>query len=141
MQDKELVSAFFLIAAVVMFHTAWSTKRGGEKWWFMLKRNPTVPKDTAYGSIPIGVGCLIVVVGILIDNRSLFSLGFFGGIAVAFVFMVWKPDWLKPTWLLWLEDHYDPKLVERMLQKGDIPPSTQKDLETWVEKMTWEDEA
>jgi hypothetical protein len=106
-----------------------------------LPINPAIPASWFYGGWPIGIGSLLVGIGFVTDNRTLAMIGLFGVAPFAFVFMFWKPNWLKPDWLLWLEDHYDQSMLDFMFQQAKQDKSwsqkvdTQTRLEAWAKEM------
>ena len=106
--------------------------------------NPLVSLvDVIYGSLPLGIGAVLVGVGGLVDNNPIIFTGFGGGVIVGYVFIAWKPRWMKPDWLLWLEEHYDRSTIRFMFAQvrrdrshfKRVRSCTQEELYTWAEEM------
>ena len=57
------------------------------------------------------------------------------------VFMLIKPRWLAPRWLVWLRDNYDWEMIEFMADQThqdrnwNQRASTQERLEAWAKEM------
>lgn len=136
----------FLIAGIGFLFGAIHAKRGGSKFMFMLETNPVAPVDGVYAAIPFGIGAILVSIGAVIADvyitRWLFGIGLGGGIFFGFILMAWKPRWLKPDWLLWLEDRYGASMLEFMFDQARKEGrswgrrvATQEGLERWAEEM------
>ena len=99
--------AVFLVGGIVGIDVAITFKRGKRRAGFLpVPSNLQIPRYWHYGSLPIGIECLVVVIGFLTDSRPLALFGLFGGTLIALVFMGMKPRWLEPQWMSWLRDHY-----------------------------------
>jgi hypothetical protein len=136
------VILLFLLAAILCPIVAIQLKQGKMKTAFIpLPINPEIPVDWPYGLWPVGVGSFLAGTGIFVESRTLILIGLFGAILFAFVFMFWKPRWLKPDWLLWLEDHYDQSTIDFMFDQARQDKSwsrrisTQEGLEAWAREM------
>ena len=113
MSDNMLTLVFFFSAAILCPITALQLKCGKMKTAFLpLPINPEIPIDWVYGLWPVGLGGLLTGFGIIIESRALILVGLFGMLPIVFVFMFWKPRWLKPDWLLWLEESYDQSTID-----------------------------
>lgn len=56
--------------------------------------------------------------------------------------MAWKPRWLKPAWLLWLEEKYNERMLNFMFDQArkegrtwSKRVATQEGLEGWAEEI------
>ncbi len=112
---------------------------------YLFKGIPLMaPAGMIYTGFPAGIGALIYAIALLIPNIEL------GGMIVAansflmmlsaLVLMIWKPRWLKPQWLRWLEDSY-PYLLDTLLEEArkegktwEAKVHTQEGLEKWAEQ-------
>jgi hypothetical protein len=138
-------SIAFFIAGFGFLASAIFAKRGRIKHMFILKINPARPVDGIYATIPLGISCILLSIAWFTygtpSSVYLARFAIIGGIVFSFVFMAWKPRWLKPDWLLWLEEHYDMPtrafMFEQARHEGTWSQriSTQKGLETWAEEM------
>jgi hypothetical protein len=85
-----------------------------------------------------------VGIGGLVDNNLIIFTGLGGGVIVGFVFIAWKPQWMKPDWLLWLEEHYDQSTIRFMFAQvrrdrshfKKVRSCTQEELYAWAEEMS-----
>jgi len=125
MNDNLFVVTFLVGVGAYMLLTAYMARAGRMRKWFVIRPNPTVPKDIVYGTIPLGAGFILAGLGFAVENYDVTLLGLFGGAILGYILMFWKPRWLKPDWLLQLEDIYGSKLVEQMLQRGELPSDSQ----------------
>ena len=83
----------------------------------------------------VGPGVPDVRIGRVIGIATSFSM-----MLSALVLMIWKPRWLKPQWLLWLEDNY-PYLIDTLLEEArkegkawEAKVRTQENLEEWAKQ-------
>jgi hypothetical protein len=143
MKDETLVLLFFFSAAILGPIGAIQFKRGRTKASFLsLPINTEIPSHWFYMGWPIGVGSLLTGIGFAIDSRTLAMVGLFGAFPFGLLFAIWKPRWLKPNWLVWLEDKYDANTVEFLLEQArndkswEQRVSTQEGLEAWAEEKT-----
>ena len=145
MKDSFMIVLFFVIG-ISFLVSAISAKRGRLKGMFMLTINPITPVSIIYAAIPLGIGAISIAVGGMIDNvqftRLFIGIGLGGGIIIGYVFMFWKPSWLKPNWLLWLEESYDQQTIDFMFDQARKEGrawgqrvATQAGLEAWAKEM------
>jgi hypothetical protein len=142
------VVIFFFAAGFVILVSGLAAKRGHPRTrgLFMFETNPLVSVDAVYGSLPIGLGSILVGIAFVLNSKALALLGLGGGTILGFVFIIWKPRWMKPDWLLWLEEHYDRSTIEFMFDQvrhdrtWSKRVSTQEELEAWAEEMAHEHE-
>jgi hypothetical protein len=150
---------FFVILGMVSLYHAWQVKNGHRKRSFLLERNLYAPKDAHYGDFPLGLGLLLAALGLAMGSqegniaevrfwRTMFFVGFFGGVGLSVLFAIFKPKFVKPKWLLWLEAHYDRATVAYMFDQARRNPkswewkiSTQEGLEKWAAEMAQQYEA
>lgn len=142
MSDNTLTLIFFFSAAILCPIMAIQLKHGKMKTAFLpLPINPEIPVNWPYGLWPVGLGALLTGTGFIIANRLLMMIGLFGVTPFALVFLFWKPRWLKPDWLLWLEDTYDQHMLDFMFQQARLDKTwsqkvaTQEGLEVWAKEM------
>jgi hypothetical protein len=144
-----LMVVLFLIIGVGLLIGALSAKRGNSKFMFLLEPNPVVAVDIVYGLIPLGIGCILVAISGMIDDiqitRWLIGIGLGGGVVIGLILIAWKPHWLKPDWLHWLEEHYDEPTREFMFAQArkagkawNKRVATQEDLEAWAEEIAYQ---
>ena len=143
MNGDTLVLLFFFLATVFGPIGAIQFKRGKRKAAFLpLPINIEIPTHWFYMGWPVGIGSLLTGIGFAIDNRTLGMIGLFGVMPFALVFAIWKPRWLKPDWLIWLEDKYGTNIVEYLLEQArndktwEQRVSTQEGLEAWAKEKT-----
>ena len=143
MSENIGVTIFFLVAAIVGPISALDFKSGKMKSSFLpLPVNTQIPVHHAYTGWPLGFFGLVSALGWVIESRPVLLIGIFGGLLLAIVFMAWKPDWLKPDWLLWLEAHYDAATLHFMYYQARHDEAawveraeTQAGLEAWAKEM------
>jgi hypothetical protein len=119
--------------------------RGHFKGLYLIRGIPlAAPASVVYTFFPGGIGFLILAIALLIPNdqivRIIVVLTSALGMLCALVLMLWQPRWLKPWWLLWLEDKY-PLLLETLLEEArqagrawETEIRTEEDLENWAEQ-------
>jgi hypothetical protein len=117
--------------------------RGHIKGLYLIKGIPlAAPASVVYTGFPAGIGFLILAIALLIPNIEIGRAIVVATCALmmlsALVLMLWKPRWLKPWWLRWLEDNY-PSLINTLLEEArqagrawETGIKTQEDLEEWA---------
>jgi hypothetical protein len=117
-------------------------RAGKRKRWWLMWDTPITPIAAAHIMIPVGVSLLLWSLAILfpsLDERvRLFDFGILLFI-VTVILAFWRPRWLVPKWLLWLEDNhgeiYD-QLREEAQKLGarewEKRVRTQAGLEVWA---------
>jgi hypothetical protein len=155
MDKVMLIALICLVSGLVLLYQAWRLRRGYDKWEFLRQINPIIAKDGQYGKLPLGIGLLIAALGACIAHiegselgtglgRVLFLVGFLGGGILYLIFTAWKPSWLKPKWILWLETNYEQQTIEFMFDQarrdGQWRKRTETDegLKAWAEEMARE---
>ena len=124
---------------------------GIHKSWFCTTRIPTMlMPDLIFGSIPIGLGLLIMGLVMLAGyyEWSGESSAMLVMLCVVFplaglgvVFYIWQPRWLLPDWYHWLKANYGdlvPQLRADARRLGCAwlnLARTQEGLERWAEKV------
>jgi hypothetical protein len=142
-------SIIILSVGVVLFAFGIAAKRGQARTrvLFMGVTNPLVaPVDSVYALFPFGFGSVMMGIGFALSSPILAGIGLAGGVVAGFVMMIWKPRWLKPDWLLWLEQHYDRSTIEYMFtqvrrnksQFQKVRTCTREQFEVWAQEMAEE---
>jgi hypothetical protein len=139
-EESTCIATFLFVGAFVGIFDAIQFKRGKMRDYFLpLPMNLVIPANGHYGGWPGGIASLLMGIGYVTDNRVIAIIGV-AIFPLALVLMVWKPRWLKPDWLLWLEAHYDEDVIDFMFKqarnekKWGKRVSTQEGLETWAEE-------
>ncbi len=127
------------VSALVFGILIWT---GKIKSWWLLEFNPLVPEAAAYLGIPFSITLFILTLVLFVPGLEGRRQGLCYAsisLAIAFILAVWRPRWLTPKWLLWLETHHDdilPLLKKDAQQIGGRAWSarvrTQAGLEAWV---------
>lgn len=122
MNDYLLVAVLCLLVGFFLIGLGLLGRAGGIKHMYMLTFNPERPVDIIYAAIPLGIGSILVSIAIFTRgapiSRILVIIAFTGGIIISFVLMAWKPRWLKPDWLQWLELNFDERTREFMVKQA-----------------------
>jgi vacuolar-type H+-ATPase subunit I/STV1 len=116
--------------------------RGYFKTLYLIKGiSGLYPSGYIYAFIPAGTLSLLFTLAFMLPNRELgghiVAFGSLGIMVISIVLMTWKPTWLKPWWLKWLEDHYG-HVIEGMLEEArntkdfEQQTRTEVDLEAWA---------
>lgn len=119
-----------------------SIRIGKIKNWWLTQFNPVVPEAGAYISIPIGIILIIWGLAALSNDVDLWGtvLDYTGILfIVAIIIIIWRPRWLLPRWLRWLEDNHN-DILPLLKREAQIIGSrewgkrieTQEGLEEWV---------
>ncbi len=120
-----------------------SVRLGRFKSWWLLKFNPIVPEIGAYLGIPASITFFVwASIAFFSDvdtRRQIFVYCGGPSLIVTFLLSIWRPRWLAPKWLLWLEDYHNdvlPLLKKEAQHMGgrewEDRVYTQADLEQWV---------
>jgi len=143
MSENTCVTIFFFFMAIAGPAWALEFKSGKSKSTYLpLPVNTQTPVYWYYTGWPAGFFGLVSGVGWVIESRPVAMIGVFGGLLLAIVFLTWKPDWLKPDWLLWLEANYDAATLRFMYYQARNDEAawveraeTQAGLEAWAKEM------
>jgi hypothetical protein len=142
-----LIAATLIAFGVMSLRHAIRAKRGEDKGTFIRPATPIYPKDGVYAAIPMGVGFLVMASGWIISffhfdlGRQIGMWSMFIAIPLALILMAWRPNWLKPDWLLWLEENYDQSTIDFMFEQArqekrwSQKVDTQTGLEAWAREM------
>ncbi len=120
---------------------------GRSKSFFLFPGMPVLmPRVFQYMLIPLGVTLIVVEIAASdlfasVETRSnIFCFGAMPLLGVSFVLALWNPRWLRPRWLVYLEDTYG-SVMWRLLDEArkNIPAwtrrvRTQQGLEEWAEE-------
>jgi hypothetical protein len=115
---------------------------GKFKSWWLAQFNPVVPEAGAYIGIPLSITlfiwCLAPFFPDIDDRRRIFDYGGISFIATVII-VLWRPRWLLPGWLRWLEDNHQDILPLLKEDAQKMPGrewskrvSTREGLESWV---------
>jgi hypothetical protein len=133
-----------VLAGVFSLGLSVMTLRGRFKGFYLFKGLPlVVPGGIVYTGFPAGVGALMLAVVLVVSSRQIGrTVVYIGSCLVmlsALVLMIWRPRWLKPKWLRWLEDNYPDYLLHNLLEEArrggrawEAQVRTQEDLEKWA---------
>lgn len=117
-------------------------RAGKKKGWWLMWDTPITPIAAAHVMIPGGITFLLLSLAVLLpeleDRRRLFNFVMLF-LILTIILAFWRPRWLVPRWLLWLEDNhgeiYD-QLREEAQKLGarewEKRVSTQEGLEAWA---------
>jgi hypothetical protein len=116
------------------------------KYWFVAKYLPGVlPAVVPYAMIPQGLGFIVIALGAFFptpeETWNLFFAGaviIFAGYAIA----TFRPGFLKPKWLRWLESRYTHLTINLLVEEArklgwwewQKRVWSQEGLEQWVEE-------
>jgi hypothetical protein len=117
-------------------------RAGKKKGWWLMWDTPITPIAAAHIMIPGGIALLFWSLAALfpdLDERvRLFECGMLL-FMIAVILAIWRPRWLVPKWLLWLEDNHGEiyaQLREEAQKLGarewEKRVSTQEGLEEWA---------
>ncbi len=126
------------------------TLNGSYKVWYL---GPKIfpPQAIVYGTIPVGIAFLeISVLSIFAPLLGPDIAGWMVGLLVlpvlliAIVLAIWRPKWIKPKWVNWLETNYSNK-IDILLEDARKDPeawkkqvATQEGLEAWAREVAGE---
>ena len=133
----------FAIFGLVIIVLGVGARLGYFKTLYLIKGIPGLyPSGYIYAFLPIGIGAFLFMIALLLPDRELGSdltgLGSFVIIILSIILMTWKPSWLRPKWLKWLEFNYA-HVLELMLDEArntwnwNTEPKTQAELEQWAD--------
>ena len=100
------------------------------------------PRDIFLIAIPIGLQILVIGFMIILPNSKILTV--VGGVSFlsAIILGIWRPDWLKPSWLRWLENNYAHVRDEMFREanqmgakKWEDATCTQEGLEHWADSV------
>ncbi len=135
------------LTGIIFVYLGIITLNGSYKKWYL---GPRIfpPQALVYASIPFGVAaielCLIVI---FTSSLNPDTTGWIITIIVApttifgFILAAWRPKWIKPHWVQWLEENYDDKIYILIADARSNPiawetrVSTQIGLEEWAEEV------
>lgn len=107
----ETPGLLYVFLSIGLFMLIWGilVQTGLIRAWWLLESNPIAPEAANYLGIPASVAFFIVALSAYFpnveDRRQIFGYGLVALVA-AFIVAVWRPRWLTPKWLLWLEEHH-----------------------------------
>jgi len=111
---------------------------GGNKRLYVIDL-PTVAIPEAYRNAFIPLGLSFALLGLSLYEPLLPSVELrrrfaayivLPAFVISIVLGIWRPRWLKPRWLVYLEDTYDPVAVY-----GVLFPIANKNIVEWEQKM------
>ena len=135
------------IGGIIALRTGIGGLKGSHKWMYLFKPIPgSGPQGLIYGTIPAGI-CAILVSGFLLwpnphSISTLAAVTVIGFTITAITFIIWQPRWLKPWWLIYLEDNYD-FVLDILLEEARTTwraddkntPNTEAELEAWAKQV------
>ncbi len=136
------MEGIILIMGIALVYQALRIKLGYRKHEFLRQRGLPFPRNGHYGYLPIGIGLILAVLSTLVEESLLrdvlFYIGMFGGLPVGLLFMVLKPNFLKPRWLLDWEATYDQATIDYLFEQArlnaeDWTTFTPELFERWVQ--------
>lgn len=116
----------------------------GRLWYLVPNYYVLLPKGASYAMPLIGLMLILAGISLFMPSPELvrmvwlygvFPMGFLAILVVGF-----RPSWLKPTWVRWLEDNYS-DILDILIEEGRKTPDwservrTQEGLEKWVEEV------
>jgi len=120
---------------------------GGAKAWYLTKGVPILmPIAIRNMMIPMGIGMILMELAVsdlfpLVEQRQfVFFYVVMPVCIIGAILGVWNPRFLRPQWLVYLEDTYGPAmwvLLEDARQNAPewiIQTETQEGLEAWAEE-------
>jgi hypothetical protein len=130
------------VISLIMLVWGILVRSGKVKGWWVLKDTPIVPINAVYMTLPASVSFFMSAVALLwpeLDERTrLFEYSGFV-LILGIILTFWRPRWLVPRWLLWLEDNHGEiysQLREEAQKLGarewEKRVSTQEGLEEWA---------
>lgn len=136
---------FLIVTGAGMIGVGIWARLGRFRSLYLIKGVPGVyPSGYAYAGIPAGMGFLLLAVALLMPDRrlggNLAGFGSWSIILLSVILMIWKPRWLKPWWLIWLEDYYG-HVLEGILEEArndknfEQQTATEADLAEWADKV------
>ncbi len=138
---------FFGIVGSILIYLGMITLNGTYKKWYL---GPHIfpPQAIVYGAIPFGISgiglCLAGIISIFLDfNAVICIVGIFvfPSTIFGFILAAWRPKWIKPHWVRWLEEYYGDKIYILIADAQNNPAvwevrvSTQAGLEEWAEEV------
>lgn len=133
----------FGIFGSMLLIMAVGAKLGYFRSWYLFKGLPGYPAGYVYGMLPIGIFCLMVIFAVFVLDQT--SMRLILGYSVwpillfSIILMIWKPRWLKPWWLIWLEDNYG-DVLDVMLEGARNTPDFAQQTPTETELAVWAEE-
>ncbi len=138
---------FLGVIGLIMVSLGLFLRFGGFKTWYLAKGIPILmPRAFQNILIPFGVTLIAmeIVWSDLIPNvqfgNRLFGLVVMPLFVISLLLAVWNPRWLRPRWLVYLEDTYG-SVMWRLLDEArkNVPAwsrrvRTQQGLEEWAEE-------
>lgn len=137
---------FFFGSGLVSLFFGLIVQTGKMKRWWIIYSTPLAPIGWFYGAIPFSLvffawGFVMFIPNMEIRQKAFLCVSFFGFIP-SIILTMFRPRWLVPPWLRWLEDNHRDILSilkKEATQMGGITwdrrVKTQEDLEEWVEEV------
>ena len=135
-----IIGTIFLILGTLMHSGAYKT-------WYL---GPHIfpPQAVVYATIPVGIAFVILAIMVLFapnfdpdTNGFMVTFCVLPIILFGFILAIWRPRWIKPRWVNWLEDNYSDQLhilIENARQNPrawEKQVSTQEGLEAWAKSV------
>lgn len=126
------------------------TLNGSYKTWYL---GPRIfpPQAIVYGTIPIGIASFeISVISIFVPllgpdiPSMLVTLLVLPTTLAGLVLAFWRPRWIKPRWVNWLEENYNDRIdiliedARKNIESWKARVATQEGLEAWAREVAGE---
>ena len=117
------------------------------KYWFIAKYIPGFfPAVLPYTTIPAGLGFIIIALAAFFpDPEANWNVSLIGGVVIfaGFVVGTFRPSFLKPRWLRWLESTYPSPTINFLIKEArklgwwewQKRVWTQQGLEQWIDEV------
>ena len=115
---------------------------GRFKRWYLHEGDPLYdPKEFLYVWIPLGLGILSFGLAAFLPTQpkrlAVFLWVSLPLMLAAGLLLFWTPDWIKPTWVRWLEKNHEDILLLLLREARKTPNwekrvATREGLEAWV---------
>lgn len=145
MNENISLLIFCLVVGVFLLWFGIMIQVGRYKRWWLIRSTPIVPSSFAYVAILGGLLFLIIPgLAIYYSDPDVRGTAFITLVCpllnVVVLLAIWRPRWLVPAWLRWLEDQHHnllPLLREDAIRMGawkwEKQVSTREGLAEWVE--------
>jgi hypothetical protein len=138
------------LGGIVLVHLGIRVLTGTFKRWYL---GPRIfpPQAVVYGSIPFGIAAIeLCIIATFVHFPDPDTTGWVMALTVGptalfgYILAVWRPKWIKPHWVRWLEGNYSHKLHSLIAAARQDPKSwekrvaTQEGLEEWAREVAGE---
>ncbi len=143
MNEYSGIVIFLTIAGLALIGIGIGARLGYFKTLYLVKGiSGLYPSGYIYAFVPAGIGFLLLAFIMLSPDRRLAQdiviYGLSSLLLLSIILMTWKPKWLKPWWLRWLEEHYG-HVFEDMLEEARNTRDFEQQTPTEVDLAIWAD--